>query len=137
MTARAVITVVAAVIVRDGRFLLVRKRGTSAFMQVGGKPEPGETPLAALLREVAEEIGVDVDPRDVRAVGRIEAPAASEPDHVVDAHVFAVDLPHGADPQPLAELEDLVWVDPSDPVTNHPIAPLSLDLLAASRAGTV
>jgi len=134
MTARAVITVVAAVIVRDGRYLLVRKRGTSAFMQVGGKPEPGEAPVEALVREVAEEIGVVVDPRQVRLTGRIEAPAANEPGHVIDAYVFDVDLPRGADPQPHAELEDLVWVDPADPVTTHPIAPLSLDLLAGWRA---
>lgn len=134
MTAPPVITVVAAIIVRDGRFLLVRKRGTSAFMQVGGKPEPGETPVQALVREVAEEIGVVVDLARVRLTGRIEAPAANEPGHVVDAHVYEVELPRTADPRPHAELEDLVWVDPANPVTSHPIAPLSLDLLAAWRA---
>jgi 8-oxo-dGTP diphosphatase len=29
-----------------GRTLLVRKSGTAAFMQPGGKPDPGEAPLA-------------------------------------------------------------------------------------------
>ena len=134
MTAEAVITIVAAAIVRDGRFLLVRKRGTSAFMQVGGKLEPGETPVEALVREVAEEIGVVIDPARVRLTGRISAPAANEPGHVVEAHVFDVDLPRNADPQPHAELEDLIWVDPANPVVAHGIAPLSLDLLAAWRA---
>ena len=125
--------IVAAVIVRDdGRALLVRKRGTTAFMQVGGKIEPGEEPLAALLREVAEEIGADVAPDAVRPLGRWSAVAANEPDHVVDAHAFAVELPAGFDPRPQAELEDLVWVDPAAPVTPYPLAPLSLDLLAAA-----
>jgi 8-oxo-dGTP diphosphatase len=43
-----VISVVAALI-RDeaGRVLLVRKRGTKAFMQPGGKRDSGESDLAA------------------------------------------------------------------------------------------
>ncbi|WP_425955296.1 NUDIX hydrolase [Xylanimonas sp. McL0601] len=130
-----VLRIVAAVVVRDGQFLLVRKRGTTAFMQVGGKIEPGELPLEALVREVAEEIGLMLDPAAVRPLGRLEAVAANEPDHVVDAHVFGVDLPPGVEPEPRAELEDLVWVDPADPVTAYPIAPLSLDLLAEHAAG--
>ena len=56
---RTTLRIVAAVVERaDGRHLLVRKRGTQAFMQVGGKIEPGEEPLAALLREFEEEVGV-------------------------------------------------------------------------------
>jgi 8-oxo-dGTP diphosphatase len=125
--------VVAAVIVREGRFLLVRKRGTSAFMQVGGKPEPGEEPLVALVRECAEEIGLVVDPDAVVSLGRFSAPAANEPDHVVVADVFAVDLPAGFEPEPRAELAELVWVDPAAPVTTHPVAALSVDLLSRAR----
>lgn len=129
-----ILHVVAAVIVRDdGRFLLVRKRGTTAFMQVGGKIEPGENPHVALARECAEEIGLAVDAVTVRPLGRFSAVAANEPDHVVDAHAFEVDLPPGFQPRPQAELAELVWVDPADPRTTHPIAPLSLDLLALAR----
>jgi 8-oxo-dGTP pyrophosphatase MutT (NUDIX family) len=126
--------IVAAVIVRDdGHFLLVRKRDTSAFMQVGGKIEPGEDPLDALARECSEEIALEVDRAAVRPLGRFAAVAANEPDHVVDAHVFAVDLPPGFEPEPQAELAELVWVEPVDPVTTHPIAPLSRELLSLGR----
>jgi len=126
--------VVAAVVVRDdGRFLLVRKRGTTAFMQVGGKIEPDEEPVAALARECAEEIGLDVDVATVRPVGRFTAVAANEPGHTIDAHVFEVDLPTGFEPQALAEIDELVWIDPADPGTWREIAPLSLDLLALAR----
>ena len=52
------IRVVAALIRDDaGRVLLVRKRGTTAFMQPGGKRDLGEDDLAALAREIAEELG--------------------------------------------------------------------------------
>ena len=44
MSATEPIRIVAAVIVDEaGRLLLVRKRGTQAFMQPGGKIAPGET----------------------------------------------------------------------------------------------
>jgi len=50
-TAPRRIHVSAAVIVDDeGRLLLVRKAGTTAFMQPGGKPEPGESADETLSR---------------------------------------------------------------------------------------
>lgn len=120
-----VIRVVAAV-VRDraGHLLVVRKRGTSAFMQPGGKIEPGEEPLAALHREVAEELGVGIVRATVRALGRHGAAAANEPGHVVDAYLYLVDL--DGDPHPEAEIEEMTWIDPRD-VGNIELAPLTED----------
>jgi 8-oxo-dGTP diphosphatase len=52
------IRIVAALIRDDaGRVLLVRKRGTAAFMQPGGKRDPGEDDVTALAREIDEELG--------------------------------------------------------------------------------
>jgi len=45
----------------DGRVLLIRKRrghGAGKINGPGGKPEPGETPLACVVRETLEETGV-------------------------------------------------------------------------------
>lgn len=77
----AVIRIVAAVVLDEAqRVLVVRKRGTSSFMQPGGKIEPGESPVQALAREVGEELGTGFDASTVRALGRFSAPAANEPD---------------------------------------------------------
>jgi len=62
---RAVTTVVAAVIERDGRILICqRRRGQAHELKwefPGGKLEPGETPEAALRRELREELGIEAN----------------------------------------------------------------------------
>lgn len=58
-----ILTVVAAVIERGGRVLICqRKRGGRHALKwefAGGKAEPGETPEAALKRELTEELAID------------------------------------------------------------------------------
>lgn len=97
----------------DGRLLVVRKRGTTAFMQPGGKPEPGESPAETLARELSEELGLEVDPAALRALGTFAAPAANEPGFEVVAEVFAADID---DQQPVAaaEIAELRWISRAD-----------------------
>ncbi|MFI9383801.1 NUDIX domain-containing protein [Kutzneria sp. NPDC052558] len=73
------IRTVALVHVRDERVLLVRSHGRKAFYLPGGKYEPGETDLAALTREVAEEIGCALRPDTVRRHGVFEGDAHDQP----------------------------------------------------------
>ena len=45
-----------------GRCLLVRKRGTTTFMQAGGKIEPHESAAQALAREIGESSAFALSP---------------------------------------------------------------------------
>jgi 8-oxo-dGTP pyrophosphatase MutT (NUDIX family) len=115
MTARPRQILIAAAVLSgpDGRVLLVRKRDTGVFMQPGGKLEPGEAPLAALQREVQEELGLAIDPGAARYLGRFSAPAAHETDATVVAEAFWLAII--STPTPQAEIEEVRWVDPLHP----------------------
>jgi 8-oxo-dGTP diphosphatase len=120
-----VISVVAALIRdRDGRVLLVRKRGTSAFMQPGGKRDDGENDVTALSREIAEELGCRVMTNSAQALGVFDCVAANEPGFRVRTAVYAVDV-EGAI-EPAAEIDQVVWVDPRA-LPDLPFAPLTRD----------
>ncbi len=127
MTSQSAIRIAAALMSRsDGRVLLVRKKATESFMQPGGKIEAGEHPEVALRRELSEELGIDIDPNEMAYVGRYIAPAANEPGRQVDAEVFRIVIAHPVAPG--AEIEEILWLDPSTPGAVK-LAPLTRDKL--------
>lgn len=56
----------------DGRLLLIKRRndpGSGLWSVPGGRVEPGETDAQAVVREMAEETGLVVEPAEL--VGRV------------------------------------------------------------------
>lgn len=105
-----IIYIAAALLVNSkGQALLVRKRGTTAFMQPGGKIEPSEAPVHALVRELEEELGLVIDPAAPVYLGSLKAPAANEPGHEVHCELFRVQT--DAQVVPAAEIEEARWVE--------------------------
>lgn len=123
--------VVSAVVLADvdGHVLTVRKRGTDAFMHPGGKPEPGETPAQCAVREVQEELGLVLDPECLDLVAVHRTAAANEAGMALIASVFS--HPHLAGRSrptvvPAAEIEEVRWLDVSEPLPADSAPLLSL-----------
>lgn len=120
---------VAAAIVTDtaGRAIVVRKYGTTGFMQPGGKIERGESALATLIRELREELGLEVDVNATEFLGSFEAAALNEPGQMVRAEVFA--LATDAELRPAAEIDEIYWLESPDDTDSVELAPLTLDVM--------
>jgi len=129
-----IVEVVGAVIRDDaGKLLTVRKCGTTRFMLPGGKRDAGEDDLAALARELDEELGVRL--LSAELLGRFEAAAANEPGATVRSSAYRVAI--AGEVAIAAEIEALHWIDPQAP--DVALAPLLAQhilpaLTAASRA---
>ena len=123
----ALIHIAAALLIGpDGRTLLVRKRGTQAVMQPGGKIEADEKPVSALARELEEELGLLIDTAHATFLGQFLAPAANEPGFVVQAELFLLTI--DAEVTPAAEIEEVIWIDPASD-GGVVLAPLTRDLI--------
>lgn len=119
--------IIAAALITDGRggTLLVRKRGTQAFMQAGGKIEPGETPFDALARELVEELGYRPTESEVEFLGTFSAEAANEAACFVEARLYHIRASR-RNFQVGAELEEALWV-PVAAASELNLAPLTRD----------
>lgn len=129
------VVTVSAVVLRHpetGDILAVRKRGTTTFMQPGGKPEPGESALDAAVRELREELQVELDPDRMTLLGTFDAPAANESGWTVRGTVFVHPPVSGI--RPAAEIEETRWVpEMAEPAGD--LAPLMMTrILPALRA---
>lgn len=132
--AKLVLVSACAMIDGDGRVLLTRRPEGRAMAGLwefpGGKVQDGETPEGALVRELKEELGVDVAPSCLAPVG-----FASE-----DSGDFHLLMPlficrkWSGIPRPL-EASALAWVRPKDlrsydmPPADRPLAAQLGDLL--------
>ena len=79
------LVVAAALVDRDGRLLVQQRPDGGAMAGLwefpGGKLEPGETPEQALIRELAEELAIDVEEACL-------APACFASDRIGDRHLL-------------------------------------------------
>ncbi len=108
---------VGAVVVVDGRVVLIRRRFEPLKGQwslPGGAVEIGETLEAAVAREIHEETGLEVD---VGPVVEVFDRITRDPDQRVRYHYVLVDylcFPMGGELQAGSDVDDAVLADPEN-----------------------
>ena len=65
-------------VIENRKLLLAYSRNKQCFYLPGGKIDEGETAIAALCREIAEEMNVDLEETDLQFYTHITAPAYGE-----------------------------------------------------------
>ncbi len=92
----------------DRKILVTLSRGKDTWYIPGGKREQNETDLEALMREVKEELDVDVIADSVNPYGVFEAQAHGKPEGTFVRMTCYMASYHGV-LKPSAEIEKLDW----------------------------
>ena len=123
--------VAAALIDADGRVLLAQRPEGRAMAGLwefpGGKVDPGETPEAALIRELREELGVETR---ASCLAPLTFASHGYDDFHLLMPLFACRRWHGT-PVP-REGQALAWLHPRQ-MRERPMPPADLPLVAALR----
>jgi len=101
---------VRAVIVRDGRVLLVRERTDGGWAMPGGWADPGLSPAQIAIKETAEEAGLEVRATRLLALWDRDAQGMAPYAHAVyKAYLACEPLDAAAEPVPGPEALDAGW----------------------------
>ncbi len=117
--------------VRSKQLLFARSKGKSTFYIPGGNRESGESDAAALIREIREELSVDLLPDTLVHACTFSAQADGKPAGTIVRNTcyFAECL---GEPVASAEIEELAWFSYGDRERCSPVAKLILDWLKST-----
>lgn len=95
--------------VKDKRLLVARSKGQEAFYIPGGKREQGECDEEALIREIKEELSVDLKPETIEHCQTFRAQAHGKPEGVmVKITCYLADFTGEIKAE--SEIEEVRWV---------------------------
>lgn len=114
---------------RDGKVLLVRSADKDVFYTLGGKREEGEDDVDALIREIGEEVGVDLLPESLDHLHTFTEQAHGQPDGVM-VEIKAYSGEGVGEFAPSSEIAEIGWFDTSDMERVSPTAQIVLAWLA-------
>ena len=128
-----------------GLEVLLQLRGSGTSFMAGhwacgaaGHVEYGESVVAAAVREAGEELGIEVDPRDVTPLCSVQRtlPGCADPvEQRVDFFLTARRWSGDPSPREPAKCAELGWFRPSSPPA--PMVPHEGRILELLAAGTV
>jgi 8-oxo-dGTP diphosphatase len=98
------------VYIKDRKVLMTRSKGKDIWYFPGGKREAGETDQQALLREIKEEVGVDLLPNTLQFIGEFETSAHGKPKGTM-LHTKYYTADFEGIPVASGEVEELGFVD--------------------------
>jgi 8-oxo-dGTP diphosphatase len=114
--------------IENKRLLSTRSRGKDIYYIPGGKRELGESDEQALLREVKEELDVDLLRDTITFLGTFEAQAhGKEEGTLVRMTCYTADF--SGELRASAEVEEALWLDYKDKDKSSPVDQIIFDWL--------
>lgn len=118
------------IILKDGKFLVNRKKGTDLYIMPGGKPEKNESAEQCMARELKEEHDCELITSSIKFVKHIEHLGAFE-NVLISMELYKVEI--NGTPRPNSEIEEQKWFGKNDdpnilsPLIKNEILPLLIE----------
>ncbi len=103
------IDTVACIFLKGGKVLSTRSRGKDTYYIPGGKRNGNETDEQVLIREIKEEVAVDLIPETVEYYGTFEAQAHGRPEGII-VRMACYMADFSGEPEADSEKEEVVWL---------------------------
>ncbi len=112
--------------IKDRKVLETLSRGKDKWYIPGGKRDGSETDEQALIREVKEELAVDVISETIKYYGTFEAPAHGKPEGTF-VRMTCYTSRYKGELTPSSEVEKMDWFDYSKKEMTSPVDHLIFD----------
>ena len=112
----------------NGQILSARSKGKDTYYLPGGKRDPGETDTDTLLREIDEELSVQIKPETIAHFGTFEAQAHGKSEGIV-VKMSCYTANFEGELRPASEIDELAWLTYNDRERVSPVVQLIFDKL--------
>ena len=97
----------------DKKVLCAKSKGKELYYIPGGKREPGESDQQAVIREISEELSVDLKSETIAYLGEFEAQADGKPQGTL-VHMTCYTADYEGDIEPASEIAEFAWLGYAD-----------------------
>ena len=101
----------AVILSNNNELLLVRKKGSTYFQLTGGKINVDENESDTVIREVLEEVGLQLQASDLDFLGQHQTTAVNEKNTLVTGFIYQVTLQDNFIPKIANEIEEFAWLN--------------------------
>lgn len=108
-----IIDKIAFIDLKNGQILSSRSKGKSVYYIPGGKREPGESDVESLVREVKEELDVQIVPESAKYLGTFSAQADGHPKGVI-VQMTCYEAEYNGVLKASSEIAEIKWLNYSD-----------------------
>ncbi len=119
------------VYLKDEQLLSARSQGKTAYYLPGGKREAGESDEAALIRELKEELSIDLIPTTITYLATFRAQADGKPVGTM-VQLTCYNAAFTGTISAAAEIAEVIWISHHDKPHCSPATQLLLDWLKAA-----
>ena len=114
--------------IKDRKVLSTLSHGKDVYYIPGGKREEGESDKEALIREIKEELSVDLKQETIEHLETFEAPAHGKPEGTI-VRMTCYTAEYSGELKPAAEVAKQVWLSYDGKEQSSPVDKLIFDWL--------